>query len=58
MDALTHKKFIGFSTEAKKLFEKFSLTSDLDNGCIEFSKKQDIKTFIQECRKIRFWKRS
>ncbi len=56
-DAFNHLKFIGYTSSVKLLFEKVSIFSELDKGCIEFSDEKDIKTFISECRNIRFWER-
>jgi catalase len=57
LDAFTHLKYIGYVSDTKYLFEKINIFSELDEGCIEFSDIKDIKTFISECRKMRFWKR-
>ncbi len=57
LDAFTHLKFIGYTKNSKELFEKFGIASDLDEGCIEFSKNQDVAKYIASCRDIRFWKR-
>lgn len=56
-DAFTHLKIIGYSSGSKLLFEKLGIASELDDGCIEFSKNSDLKTFISACRNMRFWKR-
>lgn len=57
LDAFTHLKIIGYLKDAKPLFEKLGIASELDDGCIELSKNQDLKKYIAACRNIRFWKR-
>ena len=55
-DAYAHAKFIGYVDTAMPLMEKAGLT-DLDEGFIALRSQADAKSFIQACRKLRFWDR-
>lgn len=57
IDAFTHLKIIGYSTDSKALFEKFGIAGELDEGCISISKNQDIIKYLAACRYIRLWTR-
>lgn len=56
-DAFAHCKFIAYSAEAGPLLEKAGIQSELDDGCMELSKKGDGKSFVEKCRALRFWER-
>jgi catalase len=56
-DAFAHFKFIGYSSEAKKLFVKIGIYDDFDQGCQEIKTIADVKSFLSKCRSLRFWKR-
>ncbi len=56
-DAFAHCKFIGISAPSKVIFEKAGLADDLDDACLPLAKPADAKTFIEACRKLRFWPR-
>jgi catalase len=55
-DAFAHAKFIGYSETAKPLFDKAGL-SEMDSGCVALKSASDAKSFIANCRKLRFWER-
>ncbi len=56
-DAFAHCKFIGYSAAAEPLLKKAGIWSELDDGCMEMSAKDDGKSFVEACRKLRFWDR-
>lgn len=55
-DAFAHAKFIGYSETAKPLFDKAGV-SEMDGGCVALKSAADAKSFIANCRKLRFWER-
>ena len=55
-DAYAHAKFIGYNDAAKPLFEKAGLT-DMDGGFVVLKSAAEAKSFIEACRKLRFWER-
>jgi catalase len=55
-DAYAHAKFIAYVESAASLLEKAGLTT-LDSGCLVLQKPADVTTFVQMCRKLRFWER-
>ncbi len=57
VDAFTHLKIIGYSSDSKELFKKLGITPETDDGCIEFSESDAIPKYLKACRNIRFWKR-
>jgi catalase len=56
-DAFAHCKYIGFSAEARAIFEKAGIADDLDEACLPLAKAGDAKGFIQACRSLRHWPR-
>jgi len=56
-DAFAHGKFIAYTAEAAPLLEKAGIGSELDEGCLEVSKKADGENFVALCRELRFWER-
>jgi len=56
-DAFFHQKYIAYTTAALPLLEAAGIHAKLDAGCLELSDK-NIPTFIQECRKLRYWERN
>jgi catalase len=56
-DAHAHKKFIGFSDDARPLFEAAGLGQRLDAGCVPLKAAKDCKSFVETCRKLRHWDR-
>lgn len=56
-DAHAHYKYVGFSAAATKLFAKAGLPEKLDVGFKLLAKPGDTKSFVDECRKLRFWER-
>ena len=56
-DAYAHYKFIGFTEAATKLFKKVGLPDDLDDGFVALAKPADAKSFLTNCRMLRFWDR-
>lgn len=57
-DAYAHKKFIGYLDAAKALFDKAGIDSKLDQGFVKLDAQgASIDSFIQSCRKLRYWDR-
>ena len=56
-DAFAHCKFIGYSAAAKTLFGEARLPPGLDEGCFALGGAKDVKTFLDACIDLRFWKR-
>lgn len=56
-DAFNHLKIMGFTKEARSLFEKAGIHVAPDDGFIEFAKADDTGRFISACRKVRDWSR-
>jgi catalase len=57
-DALAHRKFIAYVEAAKPLLERAGADLDEDRGLIQLNDPKDASTFVQACRKIRYWERS
>ena len=58
-DAFAHLKFIAYVDAALPLMERAGIDEeDIDDGCIELSTGKSAKTFVEACRKLRFWERS
>ena len=56
-DAFAHRKFIAHVEEAASLLEKVGVADSLDDGCVELKTGKDCATFVEACRKLRFWDR-
>lgn len=56
-DAIAHYKFIAYSAGGKSLLKELHLEDKIDDGFTDISKPGDAKTFLTECRKLRFWDR-
>jgi catalase len=57
-DAFAHLKFIAYVDAALPLMEKAGIdVQDIDNGCVALSTGKNAKTFVEACRKLRFWER-
>lgn len=56
-DAFSHCKFIGYVSQANKLFASAGLDQMLDKGCIPVDDPASAKIFIEACRKLRYWER-
>lgn len=56
MDAVNHKKFIGYNAAAKTLLKKVGVKGKLDNGFVDLDGTQARK-FISTCADLRYWKR-
>jgi len=56
-DAFAHNKFIGYSTAAADVFKKIGLDGKVDDGCSELDTKKSCQTFLECCKKLRFWDR-
>ena len=56
-DAFAHYKFVGFTEPARALFKKIGLPDKLDAGFVALDKKTDAKSFVAQCRTLRFWDR-
>ena len=39
------------------LLDKAGVAPDIDGGFVELKGSGDAKTFVQACRKVRFWER-
>jgi catalase len=58
-DAFAHLKFIAYVDAAVPVMEKAGIGEvDIDDGCVELSTGKSAKTFVEACRKLRFWERS
>ena len=55
-DAVAHRKFIAYAATAAPLLEKAGAV--LDEGFIPLNKADDTTSFIDACRKLRFWDRA
>jgi catalase len=55
-DAVAHRKFIAYVETAAPLLEKATDASDA--GFILLNGVKDCTTFVEECRKLRFWDRA
>ncbi|MEJ0026666.1 MAG: catalase [Rhizomicrobium sp.] len=56
-DAFAHCKFIAYGTATGPLLEKAGIAAALDEGCIPLAKPKDAASFVDACRKLRFWPR-
>ncbi|MDX3909237.1 MAG: catalase [Sphingobium sp.] len=56
-DAYGHCKFIGYNQAALALFSEARIPQELDEGFLTLVKAKDIKRFITECVKLRYWPR-
>ena len=56
-DAFGHCKFIGYSAEAKPLFDEARIPPALDDGFVALATDKDAKAFVATCAKLRFWPR-
>jgi len=56
-DAFGHLKFIGYTEAARPLFQKAGIADALDEACVKLAGPESVSTFINGCRKLRFWKR-
>ena len=58
-DAFAHLKFIAYVDAALPVMERAGIDEeDIDGGCVELSTGKSAKTFVEACRKLRFWERS
>ncbi|MCT8002073.1 catalase [Sphingomonas sanguinis] len=55
-DAFAHCKFIGHTADANNLFDAAGV-KDRDDGFVPLAKSKDAKTFVTQCRDLRFWAR-
>lgn len=55
-DAFAHQKFIGYTADAKPLFEAVGLADQLDKGCIELDASSG-KKFVDALTPMRVWDR-
>ena len=56
-DAFTHCKFIAFNSEAAALVEKTGLSNSLDEGLMQISSIEEIRSFVSQLGQLRLWKR-
>ncbi|EHH67814.1 catalase [Gluconobacter morbifer] len=57
-DAFAHAKFIGYGKDARPLLAKGGITpDDIDPGILPLNTAGDFQSFIEACRKLRFWDR-
>ena len=56
-DAFGHCKFIGYSADAKTLFQEARVPPELDAGFVALGKAKDAKSFVATCADLRFWAR-
>ena len=58
-DAFAHLKFIAYVDAALPMMARAGIDErDVDGGCIELSTGNRARTFVEACRKLRFWERS
>lgn len=57
MNAFNHKKFVGFTADAKPLFDAAGLAKKFDKGCMALSDDSSVADFVRECGALRFWAR-
>ena len=56
-DAFAHCKFIAHNAAALPLLEKAGIAAARDNGIVELKQPADAASFVEACRKLRFWER-
>jgi catalase len=56
-DAFNHKKFIGYTAEAKPLLDAAGIGKKLDDGCEELATAQAVSGFFKSCGALRYWAR-
>jgi catalase len=56
-DAFAHCKFIAHTAAAMLLLEKAGIAAARDSGVVELKQDADAATFLEACRKLRFWER-
>jgi catalase len=56
-DAFAHAKFIAYNAPAMALLKAAGIDEDLDDGCLELGGSDSAETFVNKCRKLRFWDR-
>ena len=56
-DALSHHKFIGYTTGAKALLKRAGGSEKPDDGMISLDNPDDCANFVSHCRKLRYWER-
>jgi catalase len=57
-DAFAHSKFIAYVESAKPLLEMAVAHDAFDEGIIQIKNSDDISSFVESCRNLRFWKRA
>jgi catalase len=58
-DAFAHLKFIAYVDAALPVMERAGINEEhIDEGCIELSAGNTVETFVEACRKLRFWERA
>lgn len=57
VNAFNHKKFIGYTVEAKPLLDAAGIAKKLDDGCLQLSDGGSVAGFIRECGSLRYWAR-
>jgi catalase len=56
-DAFAHLKVIGYTADAKPIFEKAGIANDLDEGVIELDARASIGQYIEAAKQQRVWAR-
>jgi catalase len=56
-DAVAHKKFIAYSPAAEPLLRKFGGLEELDDGFIVLKGGAEAVSFLEKCRRLRYWDR-
>jgi catalase len=56
-DAFAHCKFIAHTASALPLLEKAGIAAARDSGIVELKQPADAASFVEACRKLRFWER-
>jgi catalase len=57
-DAFAHSKFVGYVESARPLLEAILGDDGIDEGFVEIKTAKDVSTFVESCRRLRFWERS
>jgi catalase len=56
-DAFAHCKFIAHTAAALPLLEKAGIATARDSGIVELKQPAHAASFVEACRKLRFWER-
>jgi catalase len=57
-DAFAHSKFIAYVPSVLPLLKATLGDQDLDAGFVRIERAKDVTTFVEDCRRLRFWERT